>query len=96
MKVRNVNGTSQNTCDCGSWLKHWETVVGRQAPKYCSELKCRQTAEVGAHVQKDDSDDQGWYIIPLCKTHNQAGGSIEIGNSVVLVSANVSNTCARM
>ena len=31
MKVKNLNGTSQRTCKCGSWLKHWEKFSGRSA-----------------------------------------------------------------
>jgi len=34
MKIKNINGTSQTTCACGSWLKHWEKFSG-QTVTYC-------------------------------------------------------------
>ncbi len=32
MKIKNINGTSQAKCSCGSWLKHWQNFSG--------ELEC--------------------------------------------------------
>ncbi len=94
MKVNNVNGTSDNTCKCGSWLDHWKKYGGGTIPSYCAEKSCTKKPEVGAHVQKDSSTDTGWYIVPLCKEHNgQTGKSLEIMDSTTLVSANVSQTC---
>ena len=94
MKVNNINGTSQNTCKCGSWLDHWKKFSGQSLSSYCSEKSCTKKPEVGAHVQKDSSTDNNWYIIPLCTTHNgETGKSLEIMDSVKLVSANVSETC---
>lgn len=95
MKVNNINGTSQNKCNCGSWLAHWERFTGESIPAYCPELGCMQKPEVGAHVQKDGSTDRNWYIIPLCNTHNkQVGGSL-IVSDISLASANVANTCGK-
>jgi len=94
MKVNNINGTSQNICKCGSWLKHWENFSGQLLPKYCPEKACMKAPEVGAHVQKGDSSDRSWYIIPLCKDHNaMTGKSLDIMDSIKLVSANVAQTC---
>jgi hypothetical protein len=28
MTVYNINGTSDNTCKCGSWLAHWKNYSG--------------------------------------------------------------------
>jgi hypothetical protein len=96
MKVKNINGTSDNTCKCGSWLEHWKKFGGGLLLTYCPVTKCYEKAEVGAHVQKDSSYDTNWYIVPLCKTHNgEKGKSLDIDNSVVLVSANVSETCGK-
>ena len=96
MKVKNINGTRDNTCKCGSWLDHWKTFSGQSVPTYCPEEKCTQKPEVGAHVQKDSSTDDSWYIIPLCKTHNgETGESLTVSDSVTLVSANVSKTCGK-
>ena len=96
MKVRNINGTSSNTCKCGSWLKHWEIFGGQTLPKYCPESSCLQKPEVGAHVQKDSSTDNDWYIIPLCSAHNaEKGKSIVVSDGTILVSANVAATCGK-
>ena len=94
MKVKNINGTSQNTCKCGSWLDHWKNFSGQSLSNYCSEKNCTEKPGVGAHVQKDSYADSNWYIVPLCKTHNgETGKSLDIVDSVKLVSANVSETC---
>jgi hypothetical protein len=96
MKVTNINGTSDNTCKCGSWLAHWKNYSGQPLPTYCPETRCLQKPEVGAHVQKDSAVDDAWYIVPLCKTHNvQTGKSLTISDSISLVSANVSETCGK-
>jgi hypothetical protein len=96
MKVKNINGTSENTCKCGSWLEHWKKFSYQVLPATCPEMTCYGNPEVGAHVQKDDPDDSTWYIVPLCKTHNaQTGTALTISDRVALVSANVSKTCGR-
>jgi hypothetical protein len=96
MKLNNVNGTSDNSCKCGSWLDHWKKFGGGSVPQYCPETKCIQAPEVGAHVQKDSSTDRAWYIIPLCKKHNgETGKSLEVSDYIALVPANVSETCGK-
>ena len=93
MKIRNINGTSQKTCKCGSWLKHWET-FSRQTASSCGVITCIEKDLEGAHVQKGDSDDQKWYIYPLCGEHNAARGqTLDVSILYELVSANVSETC---
>jgi hypothetical protein len=95
MKVRNINGTSDKTCKCGSWFDHWRYFSG-QAITYCPVESCMDKVEVGAHVQKDSTTDKSWYIIPLCKKHNgKTGESLDIGNAWKPVSANVSITCGK-
>ncbi len=94
MKIKNINGTSQNTCSCGSWLKHWEKFSG-QTVTYCPVEKCLNKDLVGAHVQKADSSDGKWYIFPLCKIHNQAMGELQVSDSYRLVSANKKETCEK-
>ena len=92
MVVKNINGTSANSCPCGSWLKHWRKISG-STPSSCSVVGCWSTADVGAHVQKDSSTDKAWYIVPMCTKHNAKTPSLTIGDTVTLVSANVSKTC---
>jgi hypothetical protein len=97
MKVTNINGTSDNTtCKCDSWLKHWENFSGQKLPAYCAEKSCLNKPEHGAHVQKESSTDNSWYIVPLCaKCNGKHGETIEISDSIKLVSANVSLTCGK-
>jgi hypothetical protein len=94
MRVRNIDGTSTRTCKCGSWLDHWKNFSGQSVPSLCPVVGCFQKPEVGAHVQRDSATDSSWYIVPLCRTHNaETGKSLDISDSVKLVSANVSQTC---
>ena len=96
MKVKNINGTSDSTCKCGSWIDHWKKFSGQSLSSYCSEKSCSKKPEVGAHVQKDSSTDTNWYIVPFCNTHNgETGKSLDISDSVKLASANVSETCGK-
>ncbi len=94
MKVINIKDTSDNICSCGSWLDHWKK-FSNQSQTSCSVKGCYDKVEVGAHVQKDSYTDKSWYIIPLCQTHNKADGPLDIDDSVVLVSANVDETCGK-
>ena len=94
MKVKNINSTRVNNCLCGSWLEHWKKYSGQPLPIFCAVLDCVQKPEVGTHVQKDGTGDNGWYIIPFCAAHNaQYGASLYITETVTLVSANVDRTC---
>ncbi len=92
MKVKNINGTSQNRCSCGSWIQHWRNYSGQTAT-VCRAKGCSGTNLVGAHVQKEVSYDNNWYIVPFCHTHNMASGSVELVSGTNLVSANKSKTC---
>jgi hypothetical protein len=93
MKIRNINGTSDTTCSCGSWLAHWEKFSG-QSTKFCQADGCLNKDLLGAHVQKGGgSTDQKWYIYPLCGAHNKHSGELEVSSSYKLVSANKSETC---
>ena len=96
-KVTNINGTSDNTCKCSSWLEHWKKYGGgSELPKWCAEKGCVQKPEAGAHVQMDSTADRGWYIVPLCSKHNaETGKSLDVSDSTKLVSANVSETCGK-
>lgn len=94
MKLKNINGTSQTTCSCGSWLKHWEKFSG-QAIAYCPVEGCLKKDLVGAHVQKAYGSDNNWYIYPLCNAHNQSTGELEVSDTYKLVSANKQETCEK-
>lgn len=92
MKVKNINGTSQRNCKCGSWIQHWRNFSNQIATE-CRALGCSRKDLVGAHVQKDVDYDNSWYIVPFCSAHNQANISIELVVGTNLVSANKSQTC---
>jgi hypothetical protein len=93
--ITNINGTSDTICKCGSWLKHWQNFSGESIPDICPSYNCYQTDLVGAHVQKANSIDKKWYIVPLCQKHNKSIGDLDILNSATLVSANKKETCER-
>jgi hypothetical protein len=95
MKIKNINGTSDTACVCGSWLKHWERIGGNPAPRFCPAGSCTNTDLVGAHVQKADSPDNKWYIYPLCNAHNQHKGELDVSSAYKLVSANKQETCEK-
>lgn len=99
MLVRNIEGTSDNTCRCGSWMTHWERfAAGRSAlsaAPQCSIQGCSSYELLGAHAQKNSSGDNGWYIVPLCASHNQRTSSLSIRDDVPLAPANVSQTCGK-
>lgn len=95
MKVTNINGTSEYSCSCGSWLKHWENFnkTGQKSPNICPACNSSYV-EVGAHVQIYGSPDKSWYIVPLCKKCNNKSSYevLDIGNCP-LAPANKSTTC---
>lgn len=94
MKLKNINGTSQNVCTCGSWFKHWENFSG-QTVVYCPVEKCMNKDLVGAHVQRAGIAESKWYIYPLCNAHNHATGELQVSDLIKLVSANKKETCEK-
>ena len=94
MRIKNINGTSQTNCACGSWLKHWANFSGQMATR-CPAENCPNTDLVGAHVQKAEGSDDRWYIYPLCDAHNLSNGVITVSDTYHLVSANKQATCEK-
>ncbi len=85
--VKNLNGTSNNRVPCGytSWLDFWEKKSGKKARECAC---CYKNAEVGAHVQKANSDDRSWYIVPLCCHCNCISSSEEFTVYDILIPVN--------
>lgn len=81
-------------CACGNWLKHWERFSSVKSP-CCAADGCNLPATNGAHIQKAESEDMDWYVIPLCKQHGENEQELIIDDEHKLVSANVSLTCER-
>jgi len=94
MRIKNINGISDNTCSCRSWLKHWKK-FSNQTVTYCPVLGCLNIDLIGAHVQKATGDENKWYIYPLCNEHNKSTDVLEVSGSYSLVSANRSETCGK-
>ena len=101
MKVKNLNGTSENNpspvCNCKNWLDHWENNrVWSDGKKYRA-VRCRGCNKDfnhdqlnGAHVIKVGSTDQNHYIIPLCDScHGKINEEYDVDKDD-LVSANCS------
>ncbi len=96
MKVTNINGTAGGPCACGSWLEHWKNFSRQNLLAFCPEERCVAKPELGTLVQKDDSTDTNWYVIPLCKRHHgMKGKSIAVGDYISLVPADVDQTCGK-
>ena len=97
MRVTNLNNTGDRDCSCGSWINHWLNFNSKsqKLPGKCPA--CNQNpVEVGAHVQKADGNDNGWYIVPLCKgCNNQSSDVIFDIGECALASANKAKTCDR-
>ncbi len=97
MIITNINGTTDNICNCGSWLDHWLRFSGQLLPPHCPEARCIDKPTVGAHIQLGGlMGGNEWYIIPLCQSHNRSVARLEVSNSIRLVSANVGQTCGRL
>jgi hypothetical protein len=94
MKVKNINNTDIELCECGSWLTHWRNFSRQPLPTICPETRCLTKPSVGTLIQIDNATDDKWYIVPLCKAHNaKKGESLTISDLVHLVPAEVSETC---
>ena len=92
--IKNINGTEDRACQCGSWLRHWQKLSGRRAA-ICAEVNCDAAAIAGALVMKADGGDK-WFVIPLCKEHNAlTGQELEVVDAATFVSADVGETCGR-
>lgn len=105
VKVRNLNGTSDNSCKCDeydvrSWLYHWTNFNPAQSylPENCpcchKKISDWSDEMVGAHVQKEN--DSHWYVIPLCKKCNSKSSdeSFEV-EDIGFAWANTSETCLK-
>jgi hypothetical protein len=97
MKLKNIDGISQTTGTCGSWLNHWENFSGQRKPEFCPAKGCMKIDLVGAHVQKADDPDEKWYIYPLCNTHCNSKSilPLEVSDNFNLVSADKKETCGK-
>lgn len=90
MYVKNVSGSSRFAKPRGynSWLAYWEAQTGCKV-NFCSADDCIRKDLVGAHVQKAYSNDNHWYIVPLCPSCNQRTGTFKVSYKLVPVPSNL-------
>lgn len=93
MYVKNVNGTTDRSCKCGSWIQHWKNFSGQSAT-ICRAKGCSNQNPLGAHVKKN-SEDNKEYIVPFCSAHNSQTTPtwIELVLGTKLAPANKNDTC---
>ena len=94
IKVKNLNPTPHYNCACGTWLKHWQKFSTLKAP-ICAAANCVEKATVGTHIQKADSADIAWYVVPFCEQHSQSTAEMQIADNYKLVIASPQHTCER-
>lgn len=90
MFVKNVNGSGRFPAPKGyaSWLDYWKSQT-RINPTCCSTDNCLGRNLVGAHVQKAYSNDQRWYIVPLCASCNNRKDTFNVNATLVPVPSNL-------
>ena len=89
MYVKNVNGSGRFAPrGYDSWLDYWKAQTGEK-PYYCAADNCLGTDLVGAHVQKTNSTDKNWYIVPLCKSCNKRTDTFNVSKTLVPVPSNL-------
>ena len=94
MRVKNRMDLAADACSCGGWLQHWDN-YSRQRANFCMVIGCDGKPEAGAWVQKEAEPDR-LYVVPLCKAcAAKVGQTLEIVNTVNLVSADTEDTCVR-
>lgn len=86
--VKNLKGTSDNKTT-GSWLNHWELGIMEKHPELlltgdCCVKGCDGTDLVGAHVIKADEKDRRWYIVRVCKKHNNCKDPYLVDDSMLV------------
>jgi len=106
----NRNGTAEKSkvCpNCGPWIKHWETLSEKNAPKAgdCAVAGCTgktkagKSAEIeGCHVMIKGSDNKRVFIAPLCTCCNNTADDTELklSKGMTLVWANAQQTCGKL
>ena len=94
MKIKNVKGSSKISPNppkgYDSWLEYWEVNHGQVLdPKKwyscpaCGRSILRKSFD-GCHVQKANSIDKKWYIVPLCDSCNHTTEEKDVNESLLL------------
>jgi len=86
MEVENINGIQTGDREGPRLLALWEEQSGQPLPFYCAEARCVCESVEGALVQRANTEDNRWYIVPLCREHGALKGQrIMIMNTMPLV-----------
>lgn len=98
MKIENIKGSSKISSrpksPFGSWLNYWEFHYNNcLSLKYKEIFTCPSCNQItkredmcGCHViKKDNSNDNNWYIVPMCNKCNQKEGIFEIDNNTTFI-----------
>lgn len=99
MYIHNVKGSSKISTDppkpYESWLSYWEDKANcRLDPNIyykcpaCGKATLRKDFD-GCHVQKANSDDKSWYIVPLCSSCNHRTDTFDVNVKLVPVPSNL-------
>lgn|ERR1035438_3639052 len=107
MVVKNLNGSPQTVCGCGSWLNHWRR-YGKPSAAFaqrqrCAVVVCDHPIELGVPVQKEVLDgvrvlgmrgDASWYVLPLCLACSQKPESaLMVDDGCGLAPTSLQETC---
>lgn len=89
MLIRNAVGTSRFEAPKGykSWFDYWLNHTNKSAVCASSGDDCCFNGTydlVGAHVQKVDSQDKNWYIVPLCKSCNKKDKPFNVDDDMLV------------
>ena len=89
---RNVIGSDERKCSCGSWKEHWKKFSGKKWPSECSVKGCSESADLGAHVHIVGEKKE--WIVPMCTNcNNDPDKTFQLKANTILVSANKAETC---
>lgn len=87
----NKRGTSDRSCACGGWNKHWTKFSSKTWPSSCSVANCNNSPTLGAHVI--NAGVSGEKIVPMCDSCNKLSSTFTLKNDITVVNANKSETC---
>lgn len=91
--VKNVPASSESCPNCGTWMDHWRKVSGERM-LLCSNIKCRERATEGGHVQIEGKGHV--FIVPVCRECIQLTTPFDIPRSTRQVPANIAQSCGRL
>lgn len=95
MLVTNVGISGSSFCGCDGRLNHWRRAIRYVGYPECSVSDCHETATLGVPVEKYESDDRTWYIVPMCARHNASNNALPVRDSARFASAIVQRSCGR-